>query len=139
MPKKSAAIKKTKTSKSVFRSEEEEADWYHSPAGRQRAARALRRAVRKGTIVLNEQVPIGEVNAMAANTGKVVLAREGIVTDPAAIQKLLDDVRLTMTKPVSIRLPITSIAKAKRIAKERGIGYQTLMKDIFERWLKSAS
>ena len=138
MPKNLTAQSK-RTTKPAFKSETDEADWYHSPEGREHAKRALRKAIRTGRITLAEKVSVREASQLAATTGKVVVVRKGVATDPAGIQKLLDDARATMTKAISLRIPVSEIEAAKSVAAKRGIGYQTVLKDIISKGLRKAS
>ena len=43
------------------------------------------------------------------------------------------------TKNVSVRLPVTDIARARRLAEKRGVGYQTLIKSLLHDALKKES
>jgi len=40
------------------------------------------------------------------------------------------------TKNVSIRLPVTGIERARKLAEKRGVGYQTLIKTLLHEALK---
>ena len=40
------------------------------------------------------------------------------------------------TKNVSVRLPVTDIARARKLAGKRGVGYQTLIKTLLHEALK---
>lgn len=43
------------------------------------------------------------------------------------------------TKSVSVRLPITDIARARKLAEKRGVGYQTVIKTLLHEALKKES
>ena len=43
------------------------------------------------------------------------------------------------TKNVSIRLPVTDIERARRLAEKRGVGYQTVIKTLLHEALKRES
>jgi predicted DNA binding CopG/RHH family protein len=43
------------------------------------------------------------------------------------------------TKNISVRLPVSDIERARRLAEERGIGYQTLIKTLLHEALKKES
>ena len=43
------------------------------------------------------------------------------------------------TKSVSVRLPVTDIERARKLAEKRGIGYQTLIKTLLHEALKRES
>jgi predicted DNA binding CopG/RHH family protein len=43
------------------------------------------------------------------------------------------------TKNVSVRLPVTDIERARRLAEKRGVGYQTLIKTLLHEALKKES
>ena len=48
-------------------------------------------------------------------------------TDPDVLKTLLEQAK-SATRPVSIRLSIADIERAKSIASEQGIGYETVLK-----------
>jgi hypothetical protein len=126
----------------AFKNEAEEADWHASPAGRRHASRQFQEAMRKG-VIETESREIAEVTRLARQSGgRAVLVKNGLSlkpTDPAVLQKLLDDARASMTKAVSLRIPQGDLDAAKRIAKRQGIGYQTVLKNIISRGLRRAS
>ena len=43
------------------------------------------------------------------------------------------------TKNISVRLPITDIERARKLAEKRGVGYQTLIKTLLHEALKKES
>lgn len=43
------------------------------------------------------------------------------------------------TKNVSVRLPVTDIERARKLAEKRGVGYQTLIKTLLHEALKKES
>jgi predicted DNA binding CopG/RHH family protein len=43
------------------------------------------------------------------------------------------------TKNVSVRLPVTDIERARKLADKRGVGYQTLIKTLLHEALKKES
>ena len=43
------------------------------------------------------------------------------------------------TKNVSVRLPITDIERARKLAEKRGVGYQTVIKTLLHEALKKES
>jgi predicted DNA binding CopG/RHH family protein len=43
------------------------------------------------------------------------------------------------TKNVSVRLPVTDIERARKLAKKRGVGYQTLIKTLLHESLRKES
>ena len=92
-----------------FKNESEEADWLY--ANRKEVVRELRNAK-----------PLTDAN------GKPMTA-EAIVKEYAAKQ----------TQAISIRLPIVDIERAKRRAKARGIGYQTLIRMLIHESLGKRS
>jgi predicted DNA binding CopG/RHH family protein len=44
-----------------------------------------------------------------------------------------------LTKNVSVRLPVTDIERARKLAEKRGVGYQTLIKTLLHEALKRES
>ena len=43
------------------------------------------------------------------------------------------------TKNVSVRLPVTDLERARKLAEKRGIGYQTIIKTLLHEALKKES
>ena len=43
------------------------------------------------------------------------------------------------TKNVAVRLPVTDIERARKLAAKRGVGYQTIIKTLLHEALKKAS
>lgn len=43
------------------------------------------------------------------------------------------------TKSVSVRLPVTDIERARKLAEKRGVGYQTVIKTLLHEALKKES
>lgn len=101
-------------------SEGEEAAWYATPEGQRVTEREFRRAIRQG---------------------EVEVCRDGEKirrTDVAKLRLLLEQARANITTPVSIRLPVGDLEAAKRVAEKRGIGYQTLLKELIHNGLTRA-
>ncbi len=127
------------TTKPKFKSEAEEADWYHTKEGREHARRTLQKAIHKGTIIVEEKLSIHESSKLARETGKLVIMRNGSSmkpTDPAVLERLLEEARGAITKPVSLRIPQADLDAAKRLAEKTGKGYQTILKDIIHEGLR---
>ena len=104
-----------------FSNEKEEADWLASPAGRRFTERRMQVALREGRVVVHR-----------GGDGSVQK------TDPAVLQRLLEEARASMTKAVSLRIPESDLDEARRIAKTKGIGYQTVLKQIIHEGLRHA-
>ena len=121
---------------------EEEVEWYHSKAGRAHATRVVQKAIRKGKLVIDEKLSTREAAELAKKTGKVLILRNGSnvkPTDPAVLQKLLDEARGSITKAVSLRIPLADLEAAKKIAEKIGKGYQTVLKEIIHEGLARVS
>jgi predicted DNA binding CopG/RHH family protein len=85
-----------------FRSEAEEANWWDSPEGRRHVSRMFERAAQDGTLIRGH-----------------------------GIEHLLEIARKAEEKalrPVSLRIPVADLKRAKKIAAAEGIGYQTVLK-----------
>jgi hypothetical protein len=94
-----------------------ESDWYASAEGRRQTQREFERALKKGTLV--------------PSSGSRITR-----TSPDLLKTLLEQAKLNATRPVSIRLPIADIERAREIASERGTGYQTVLKEAIRRGLR---
>ena len=126
----------------AFQNEQQEADWLASPAGREHARRSFQKAIRKGKLVVDDKLSILKASKLAKTTGKAVVPRHGArvnPTDPAVLEELLEEAHASMTRPVSLRIPQRDLDAAKRIAEQRGVGYQTVLKQIIAKGLKHAS
>jgi hypothetical protein len=99
-----------------FKSEAEEAAWYTTPEGQRHTNREFRKALKNGTIIRSD-------GAFTEDTLRQILAQ--------AKEKI--------TKSISIRLPMADIERAKKIATRRGIGYQTVLKDVIHKSLSQTS
>jgi hypothetical protein len=97
-----------------------DADWYSSPEGRRETQREFERALKGGTLIRSSGLRIRR-------------------TDPTVLQELLERAKSNATRPVSIRLSVADIERAKSIASKRGMGYQTVLKEAIHRGLKRAS
>jgi predicted DNA binding CopG/RHH family protein len=71
----------------------------------------------------------------------VIRYRKGLdikTTDPAVLQELMDRVTARRTQAVSLRIPVSDIDAAKKIAAQMGLGYQTVLKEIISKALRNA-
>ena len=112
MPTKSTIVPKSKPNI-------EEADWYATPQGRRQTQREFARALREGTLT--------------RSTGSKVTK-----TDPKVLEQLMEQARESATHAISIRIPIKDLERAKRVAEETGVGYQTVLKQAIRDGLKRA-
>lgn len=94
---------------------ENEADWYASPDGREATMREFQRAIKNGTIAR---------------------LQPGESTDPTILQELLERAKAKTTKAISIRLPVADIERATEIAHRRGVGYQSVLKELIAKGLR---
>jgi hypothetical protein len=139
------AQKSSKTyKKPEFKSELEEADWYHSPAGKRYTSQKLADAMRKGIMISEARTPEERKAAMnqARSEGRAVRFKYGLEvkrTDPAVLENLMKRVKAKQTQSVSLRIPLADLEKAKKLAEKTGIGYQTLLKEIIHEGLQRAS
>ncbi len=108
--------------KSKAKSESLDADaaWYATPEGRRQTTRELERALKKG-IVLHSP------GSAIPRTAAKVLA------------ELVEQAKARATKAISIRVPLTDLERAQRIAAKEGIGYQTVLKRAIREGLKKVS
>src|SRR5512146_1822695 len=105
----------------VFKSEAEEADWYATPSGRRHTQREFERAIRAGTLIMNQK---------GLNIPR---------TEPKALAALLTRAKEKATQAISLRVPVIDIETAKRIAVKRGVGYQTVLKEAIRDGLRKRS
>jgi hypothetical protein len=99
---------KSTNKKQQFKSEAEEADWYHTPEGKRHVSRTFQGALRKGKIAIEDRTSMREANDLA-RSGKLVILKKGTEikpTGPAVLQKLLEEARASMTRAVSLRIPV---------------------------------
>ena len=108
--------RKSTVTRPKFESEKEEADWYHTPEGRAYMVESFKKAMREGRVKVRNKP-----------------------TDPAALEKLLEQARAALLQPVNLRLPQGDLDAAKRLAEKTGKGYQTILKEIIHEGLKHAS
>ena len=112
MPRKSADIRKG-------RSEPGEADWYATPEGRRQTRREFASALKDGTLIRSTGSKIAE-------------------TDPKALERLMEQAKRNTTRAISIRVPISDLERAQRLAAATGVGYQTVLKQAIREGLKRA-
>jgi histidinol phosphatase-like enzyme len=105
------------TNASQFKSEAEEADWYVTTEGRRQTQREFARALREGTLARSPGLRITK-------------------SDPKVLEQLLEQAKESATRPISIRIPVSDLEHAKRIAEETGVGYQTVLKQAIREGLK---
>jgi hypothetical protein len=101
----------------AFRTESEEAAWYATPEGRRSTQREFERALRNGTLR----------HSTGANAKP---------TDPAILAAMVQQAKERATRPVSIRIPIADLERARAIAQKKGIGYQSVVKEAIREGLK---
>lgn len=123
-----------------FKSEAEEADWYHTPEGRQYISRKTAAARKRGVITVEARSPEARRAALAEakRTGKFVRFVNGTEiqpTDPAVLQQIKDRVEAKQTVAISLRISQQDLDIARQLADKAGIGYQTLLKDIIHEGL----
>jgi predicted DNA binding CopG/RHH family protein len=135
MPHKSSAA----TKKPSFKNEAEEADWYHTPEGQRSVLRSFRSAMRKG-VIQSEARTFDELRTALkkAGPGGAAQAKNLKVkrTDPAVLEALMEKARASMTQAVSLRIPVTDLDAAKRIAEKKGVGYQSVLKQAIRDGLR---
>ena len=112
MPRKSASVPR-------FKSDAEETGCYATPEGRRRTQREFARALRAGTL--------GRSAGLKAAK-----------TDPRILEQLMERAKERASRPISLRIPIADLERAKRIAEETGVGYQTVLKQAIRKGLKKA-
>jgi hypothetical protein len=138
MPRKSSKVSEKPL---AFASEREEADWLTSPAGRRYIGQRLQKSFGAGVIVTESRKIDPELRAEANRTGKAIYYKNGLdikPTDPAVLQELMDSVKAKKTQAVSLRIPVSEIEAAKKLAAKLGLGYQTLLKEIISKALQNA-
>ena len=112
MPSKSTNVPK-------FKSDTKEADWFATPEGRRQTQREFARALRAGTLIRSAGLKITK-------------------TDPKVLEQLMEQAKESATRAISIRISIADLERAKRVAEETGVGYQTVLKQAIRDGLKQA-
>jgi hypothetical protein len=112
MPRKSTNVTR-------FKSDAEEANWYATPGGRRQTQREFVRALRAGTLRRSSGLKVAK-------------------TDPKVLEQLMEQAKESATRAISIRIPIADLERAKRIADETGVGYQTVLKRAIREGLRRA-
>ena len=107
-------------SKAEPASHEAESTWYATPEGRRKTQREFERALKLGTVLRSEGSTIPQ-------------------TDAKVLADLVEKAKAKATKAISIRLPLTDLERAQRIAAKEGIGYQTVLKRAISEGLKKVS
>ena len=107
----------TKVSK--LKSDAEEADWYATAQGRRQTQREFARALRAGTLSRSDGLKVSK-------------------TDPKVLRQLMEQAQENATRPISIRIPIADLERAKQIAEKAGVGYQAVLKKAIRDGLKRA-
>jgi len=102
-----------------LKSDMEEAVWYATPQGRRQTQREFARALRAGTSTRSIGLKVTK-------------------TDPKVLEQLMEQAKESATRAISIRIPITDLERAKRVADETGVGYQTVLKQAIREGLKGA-
>lgn len=108
--------KRSTVTRPNFTSEKQEADWYHTPEGRAYMQQSFEKALREGRVKVRNKP-----------------------TDPAVLQKILEQARQALLQPINLRLPQGDIDAAKRLAAKTGKKYQAILKEIIHEGLKNAS
>lgn len=100
------------TRKPEFNSEAKESAWYTTAEGRRQTRREYEKALKRGTISRSDGV------------------------DDAVLRQLMEQAKERTTRAISIRLPIADIERAQTMAGQRGVGYQTVLKDAIRKGLR---
>ena len=102
-----------------FKSDAEEADWYTTPEGRRQTQREFARALRAGSLSQSAGLKV-------------------TTTDRKIVEQLMQQAKERATRAISLRIPIADLERAKRIAEETGVGYQTVLKQAIREGLRKA-
>ena len=105
------------TRPSRLKSEAEEAAWYATAEGRRQTQREFTRALKKCTLSRSVGLKITK-------------------TDPKILEELMAQAKASATRPISIRIPLVDLERAKRIAHNIGTGYQSVLKRAIREGLK---
>lgn len=96
-----------------------EAEWYTTPEGRRQTRREFERAMKEGKLIRSTGLSIPQSNAKL-------------------LDQLVREAKENTSQPISIRVPIADLEKAKQIARKTGLGYQTVLKQAIRRGLRKA-
>ena len=59
-------------------------------------------------------------------------------TNPKVLEQLREQAKESATRAISIRIPVTDLEPAKRVAEKTGVGYQPVLKQAIRDGLKRA-
>ncbi|MBI4876439.1 MAG: hypothetical protein HY822_17530 [Acidobacteria bacterium] len=101
-----------------LKSEAEEAAWHATPEGRRQTRLEFERAIKSGALRRSDGAKIPR-------------------TDAKVLAELMEQAKAKATRPISLRVPLADIERARKIAAKRGIGYQTVLKQAIRAGLNN--
>jgi hypothetical protein len=107
------------TDNKPLKSGPEEPDWYVTEEGRRETQKEFARALRTGTLSRSPGLKVAK-------------------TDPKLLQQLMNQAKENTTRAISIRISVADLERARRIADESGVGYQSVLKQAIREGLKRA-
>jgi len=99
---------------------EVDASWYASAEGRRQTEREFAKAFRKGSVVRSSGINVP-------------------LTDSAVLADLAAKAKARATKAISIRLSVADLERARELADQEGVGYQTILKRAIQEGLRKVS
>jgi predicted DNA binding CopG/RHH family protein len=128
--------KREETAMPKFKSETEEAEWYHSPEGRRWLETEERKTGGQKVCTVDKPLTFGEQMQIVRESGGQPVRFTKAATDlqfpdPVELQALIDRVkeRSQPTLSISLRLSASDVGALKAWSKKNGVGYQTLIKE----------
>jgi predicted DNA binding CopG/RHH family protein len=94
--------------------------WYTTQAGRLQTQKEFERALRSGTLMTSKGSTISR-------------------SDAKVLAELAEKAHANATRAISIRLPLSDLDRARRIASKQGIGYQTVLKRAIRAGMEKVS
>jgi len=116
-------------------------DYLHSPEGRAAESEFVRESRKKPVVYVDEKLTPSELAALGERSRARVVLNNGIGAKPNRpnlVEELIARVEAqkTKTEMIALRMDVSDLELARRIAEDTGIGYQTIIKDILHEGLQ---
>jgi predicted DNA binding CopG/RHH family protein len=92
-------------------------EWFATPEGRRQTLREFEKALKEGTVLREEGSQIPR-------------------SDAAMLSVLMEQAKARASRVISLRVPVTDLELAQKIADKKGVGLQTILKRAIREGLK---